>query len=246
MFRALLDDAKNLKYIIESMSELVDEAVFFLRKEMLSMEACDPSLVCKVELDLQSSLFNEYYASEERTVGLSMNALRKISRRIHLGDGMVVELNGGTMDFTLRSSIERQFQCMLLEPQEGVLPTINVDYPVFVEMDVSVFKEGIRDAAIVANSVLFEVNDEEMVISAEGDTERARIRISRNSESVKKFIVKEACCSKFNLGYLVSFLHSSYVSDRVHIYMGNKNLPLRIDFPVEGMRLTFYLAPMEL
>lgn len=246
MFRALLDDANNLKYIIESMAELVDEAVFFLRKEMLSMEACDPSLVCKVELDLQSSLFNEYYASEERTVGLSMNALRKISRRIHLGDGMIVELNGGTMDFTLQSSIERQFQCMLLEPQEGVLPTINVDYPVFVEMDVSIFKEGIRDAAIVANSVLFEVNDEEMVISAEGDTERARIRISRNSESVKKFIVKEKCCSRFNLGYLVSFLHSSYVSDRVHIYMGNKNLPLRIDFPVEGMRLTFYLAPMEL
>ncbi len=246
MFRASLNDAKNLKYIIESMSELVDEAVFFLHKDVLSMEACDPSLVCKVELDLQSSFFNEYQATEERTIGLSMNALRKVSRRIHLGDGMLMELNGGTMDFTLQSSIERQFQCLLLEVQEEVLPTIDVEYPIFVEMDVSVFKEGVRDAAVVANSVLFKVNTEEMIISAEGDTERARIRIPRTSESVKKFVVREECCSKFNLGYLVSFLHSSYVSERVHIYMGGKNLPLRIDFPVEGMRLTFYLAPMEL
>ncbi|MBU7047910.1 MAG: hypothetical protein HXS54_15845, partial [Theionarchaea archaeon] len=103
MFRASLNDAKNLKYIMESMSELVDEAVFFLRKDILSMEACDPSLVCKIELDLQSSFFNEYQVTEERTIGLSMNALRKVSRRIHLGDGMEMELNGGTMDFTLRS-----------------------------------------------------------------------------------------------------------------------------------------------
>lgn len=246
MFRASLNDAKNLKYIMESMSELVDEAVFFLRRDILSMEACDPSLVCKIELDLQSSFFNEYQVTEERTIGLSMNALRKVSRRIHLGDGMEMELNGGTLDFTLRSSIERQFQCMLLEAQEEVLPTINVEYPVFIEMDVSVFKEGVRDAAIVANSVLFEVNPDEMIISAEGDTERARIRIFKNSESVKRFVVTKSCSSKFNLGYLVSFLHSSYVSDRVHIYMGDKNLPLRIDFPVENMRLTFYLAPMEL
>lgn len=246
MFRASLNDAKTLKYIMESISELVDEAVFFLREDMLSMEACDPSLVCKVELDLQSSFFNEYQVSEEKTLGLSMNALRKISRRIHLGDGMEMELNGGTMDFTLRSSIERQFQCMLLETHEEGLPTINVDYPVFIEMDVSVFKEGVRDAAIVANSVLFEVNPEEMIISAEGDTERARIRIFKNSAPVKKFDVKKPCCSKFNLGYLISFLHSSYVSDSVHIYMGDKNLPLRVEFPVEGMRLTFYLAPMEL
>jgi hypothetical protein len=150
------------------------------------------------------------------------------------------------MDFTLMSSIERQFQCMLLEPQVGVLPTIDVEYPVFIEMDVSVFKQGIGDAAIVANSVLFEIDPEEMVISAEGDTERARIRIPKDSESIKKFIVKEKCSAKFNLGYLISFLHSSYISDRVHIYMGDKNLPLRIDFPVEGLRLTFYLAPMEL
>ncbi len=246
MFRAFLNDAKNLKYIIESMSDLVDEAIFFLREDMLSMEACDPSLVCKVELDLQSSFFNEYYATEERTIGLSMGALRKVSRRIHMGDGMFMELNGGTMDFTLKSSIERQFQCMLLEPQVEVLPTIDVEYPVFIEMDVSIFKEGIGDAAIVSNSVLVEVNPEEMVISAEGDTERARIRIVKDSESVKKFVVKESCCSRFNLGYLISFLHSSYVSDRVHIYMGDKNMPLRIDFLVEGLRLTFYLAPMEL
>ena len=246
MFRASLDDAKNLKYIMESISELVDEAVFFLRKNVMSMEACDPSLVCKIELDLQSSFFNEYQLSEDRTIGLSVNALRKVSRRIHLGDGMLMELNGGTMDFTLRSSIERQFQCMLLEAQEEVLPTINVEYPVLIEMDVSVFKEGVRDAAIVANTVLFEVTPEEMIISAEGDTERARIRISKNSESVRRFEVKKNCSSKFNLGYLLSFLHSSYISDRVRISMGDKNLPLRIDFPVESMRLTFYLAPMEL
>ena len=246
MFRASLDDAKNLKYIIESISDLVDEAIFFLRKEKLSMEACDPSLVCKVELDLQSSFFSEYRATEERTIGLSMSALSKVSRRIHLGDGMFMELNGGTMDFTLQSSIERQFQCMLLEAQEDVLPTIDVEYPVFIDMNVSVFKEGVRDAAIVANSVLFEVNPEEMVISAEGDTERARIRINRMSVSVNEFNVRENCSSRFNLGYLLSFLHSSYVSERIHIYMGNKNLPLRIDFPVEGMKLTFYLAPMEL
>lgn len=246
MFRASLDDAKNLKYIIESISDLVDEAVLFLRKDMLRMEACDPSLVCKIELDLRSSFFNEYEASEEQTIGLSMNALRKISRRIHMGEGMLMELNGGSMDFTLKGPIERQFQCMLLEAQEDILPVINVDYPVFIEMDVSIFKEGIRDAAIVTNSVLFEVNSEELIISAEGDTERARIRISKNSESVKKFVCKETCCSRFNLGYLISFLHSSYVSDRVQIHMGDKNLPLCINFPVEGMRLTFYLAPMEL
>ncbi len=246
MFRASVDDAKNLKYIIESISDLVDEAVFFLRKDVLSMEACDPSLVCKVELDLQSSFFAEYKATEERTIGLSMSALSKVSRRIHLGDGMFMELNGGTMDFTLQSSIERQFQCMLLEAQEEVLPTINVEYPVFIDMDVSVFKEGVRDAAIVANSVLFEVNPEEMVISAEGDMERAKIRINRASESVNEFNVREKCSSRFNLGYLLSFLHSSYVSDRIHIYMGDKSLPLRIDFPVEGMKLTFYLAPMEI
>ncbi|MBU7031875.1 MAG: proliferating cell nuclear antigen (pcna) [Theionarchaea archaeon] len=246
MFTASLNDAKNLKYIMESMSDLVDEAVFFLRKDMLRLEACDPSLVCKIELDLHDTFFNEYQASEERTIGLSMSALRKISRRIHLGDGMSLQLNGGTMDFTLHSSIKRQFQCMLLETQEDTLPTIDVEYPVYIEMDVSVFKEAIRDAAIVANSVLFDITPDEMIISAEGDTERARICIHRGSESVRKFEVNKECHSRFNLGYLVSFLHSSYISDLIQIRMGDKTLPLRVDFLIEGMRLTFYLAPMEL
>lgn len=228
------------------MSELVDEAVFFLRKDMLRLEACDPSLVCKIELDLHTSFFNDYQASEERTIGLSMSALRKISRRIHLGDGMSLQLNGGTMDFTLHSSIKRQFQCMLLEAQEEALPTIDVEYPIYIEMDASIFKEAIRDAAIVANSVLFDITPDEMIISAEGDTERARICIHKSSESVRKFEVNKECHSRFNLGYLISFLHSSYVSDIIQIRMGDKTLPLRVDFLIEGMRLTFYLAPMEL
>ena len=97
MFTASLNDAKNLKYIMESMSDLVDEAIFFLRKDMMRLEACDPSLVCKIELDLQDTFFNEYLASEDRTIGLSMSALRKISRRIHLGDGKATDVGVSAM-----------------------------------------------------------------------------------------------------------------------------------------------------
>lgn len=246
MFKAFVEDAKNLKYIIDSISELADEVFFSINKDELIMEACDPSLVCKVELTLLREFFKEFSTKKDLTFWVDLNTLSKISKRIKLGDSLRIDVLENSFGVVLKSLVERRFESALLEGLEESLPIIDTKYETSIEMDSTTFREGIRDVAIIGNTAIFELDEKELKITSEGETGKVRIIIEKENQSVKSFKVKKPCSARFNLSYLMSFLRSSYISDSVFISLKEENLPLKLELPLESGSLIFYLAPMEI
>lgn len=246
MLSATFKDTKNIKYLIDSLSELAEDALIFLEGEGVRVEAADPSLICKIEAFFSKNGFSEYEFEEKKRIGIDVESLAKVTRRIRHEDTMQLFFEEGIMRVSLDGVVRRDFHNALIEPKQEELPHLELEFPVILEMDSSVFREIVKDVSVMGNTVLFGVDEKGFSLTAEGDTGKVKIEVPRDNPAIRKLEKKGDCLCKFNLGYLLSFLRASFVSDTVLINFGGKEIPLKIVCPFEeNSFLTFYLAPME-
>jgi len=246
MFLATFKDTKNMKYLTDALSELAEDAHIIMNGEGIRIEAADPSLICKVEAFFSRGEFTEYEAEGEKKAAIDVESLAKVTRRIRHADVIHLSLEEGLMRVSLAGEVRRDFHNALIEPHQEELPRIDVEYSVRLEMDSSVFREIVKDVAAVGNNVLLCVDEHAFSLTTEGDTGKVRIDIPRENPAIKRLDYKMDCMSKFNLGYLLSFLRASFISEVVVLQFGNKEIPLKLLFPSEGGTfVAFYLAPME-
>lgn len=246
MFLATFKDTKNMKYLTDALSELAEDAHIIMNGEGIRIEAADPSLICKVEAFFSRNEFTEYETEGEKRVAIDVESLAKVTRRIRHADIIHLSLEEGLMRVSLAGEVRRDFHNALIEPHQEELPRIDVDYPARLEMDSSVFREIVKDVAVVGNTVLLCVDEDTFSLTAEGDTGKVRIEIPRENSAMRRLDKKTDCTSRFNLGYLLSFMRASFISEVVVLQFGDKEVPLKLLFPSEGGTfVAFYLAPME-
>jgi len=59
-FEIVFDGAKEFADLIDTASNLIDEAAFKIAEEGISMRAMDPSRVVLLDLNLPASIFSKY------------------------------------------------------------------------------------------------------------------------------------------------------------------------------------------
>jgi DNA polymerase III sliding clamp (beta) subunit (PCNA family) len=107
-----------------------------------------------------------------------------------------------------------------------------------VGIDASVFKDGIKDASIVADHITLEAAEGVFVMRAEGDI--GDIEANIEEETLVEFKLQEPCKSTFNLSYLADV--SGSITGPITIELGSDS-PLLMNFEMGGATIKFVLAP---
>lgn len=245
MFKCEWSNSIMLRDLIDGISDLVDMASFYADEKMLRIEASDPSVICKIEIESKKESFSTYEISSETNFHLDMNLMKKICRRLRTGDKVGMNVENEYLEFTIHNFVERYFRIPLLEFGEP-LPQIDINASVFLRVKGSVFINLIKDIAVIGSSLIIKATPDEITFFSEEDGVRTSITVSKTNSAIEKLNVDTECTSKFNLSYILSFLKTVVSADYIDVSFGEKDTPLKLECPVQNSLIRFYLAPMEI
>lgn len=246
MIEVSVKDSKTFKYILESISEIVDEASFTFFDDSFRIEGADPSIISKIDVFLEKDFFSTFIVEDPVEFGVDMTSLDKVAKRILSGD-MVTLLSHNRenmLEVILNGGFERRFDAPLIELNNN-LPKIDLDFPAVLEMESEVFRNCIKDLAVAGGSVKFFVSPEELVLSSNGELGNVVVTIDSENDAMFGCEVSRPCEARYNLSYLMSFLKAGQISDTIKLSFGDRDFPLKLEFTLESGYMVFFLAPME-
>ncbi|MGM5484127.1 MAG: proliferating cell nuclear antigen (pcna) [Nanobdellota archaeon] len=243
--KLVLSEPKYFKDSISIISELVSETRIKVSNTGLTIISMDPANVAMVIFKLLSSCFSEYKVESETEIGLNLNNLKQVLKRVEVSDIMELETsdNNSRLDITVKGRVTRKFSLPMITLDDKEQKEPNLEFNVDVTMPATLLSSAIEDADVVADSVSIIGNTNKMTVSAEGDLNKVEVDIE-NSDEVKITNKAEATVkSKYSIEYLKKLIAGSKISDNVQISFSN-DYPMKMSFvSVDKASLSFILAP---
>lgn len=235
------------RYFKESMgiiSDLVTEVKLKAKKDRLEVVAMDPANVAMVVFKLFSSGFTQYTVSEEEEVAINLASLKQILRRTKGDDVLSLETtDDNKFKIEMRSNTIRSFSIPTLELEEKEQRVPELNFPLTIEMNSSSLGDAIEDVSVVAESVTFLGEKDQLLVKAEGDLSKAFIEIKPDDETQIKANGADKYKAKYSLEYLRKMIAGGKLSDRVSLQFNN-DYPLKLEYKVmDRLLLSFILAP---
>lgn len=245
MFKAEIEDTALLKDSMKTISDLISEGLFQLEEDGIKLVAADPAMVALVDFQIEKEVFETYELEEEEKVGLNLENLYSILRRVKSGDKIILEMREDDSRFhiTMENTSTRNFSLPILNLSEDDIPsTDDLEFTVTAELDTSVVEDAIKDAMVVGDSVKITADETGINITSEGDQSNVDFRIDSEAESVLELEGGEAE-SMFSLDYLNNMIGAKKLSETVSVKLG-EDFPMRMEFKVpDKANLSFVLAP---
>ncbi|RLE96774.1 MAG: proliferating cell nuclear antigen (pcna) [Thermoprotei archaeon] len=237
-------DARDWKYLIQSLEAIIDEANFVADDEALRLRALDPSRIAMVDLYIPREAFNMYEVEGEVRIGVNFDDLNKILRRAKKDDRVIMAVEGGRLRITLSGKAERTFSLPLIDIVGEELPTPRVTFDVSAKMLSDTLRDALKDAEMVSDTAKFVGEEAELKIVARSDKGELEAKFSMEAGSLLEYEVKSPATASYSLNYLNDIVGKAYrVSDVVTVeFSTNKPLSLTFDIAGGGM-LRYYLAP---
>jgi proliferating cell nuclear antigen len=245
MFRATISDKKLLIDSIATIAELIDEGVFKISKEGISLMAADRAMVAVVNFKISSKAFDEFEVDKEQEIGLNISNFLSVLKRAKGDDKITLRLQDSSkLEIVFKNSSKRRFVLPLLDiTQEEVPPIDQLEFKASAELEPEVLESGIQDADVVSDALLFEATSNKLIMRAEGDISKTEMELEKGEKPLIDLKSDGSVRSRYPLDYLKKMIKASKLSDRVKIYFG-QDYPMKIDF-VSGdkVRLIFVVAP---
>lgn len=234
-----LDHPKIFSEIVGIISELVLEVRIKVSKEGMNIIAIDPANVAMVIFKLPATAFSELDIDNEEVLGVSLDSLKSVLRRIKPGSILVMTKEENELRLQIRDKIKKEFNLALIdvEGEEKNIP--NLEFSSKVEMASADFSEAIEDCSVVADSCSFVSDVDKFVIQAKGNLNSFKSEFSSDELNVQTI---EKSASKYSLEYLQKMIKATKLVDKVKINFSN-DYPLRLDFTTPFIELGFILAP---
>jgi len=243
MFTAILDDISLLEDCVATISELIDEAEFKVRKDGIHLLAADRAVVAVVDFYFSSENFREYNYESDATIGISLQPFLKVLKRARKDDVLIMQLEESYLTLVLKGVSTRRFKLPLIEIHSEVPPGIEkLNFPASVDIRSDVLQDCVRDAELVADSLVFELSPEKLVIKAEGDSSVVEAELTKDSDAVRINTGKEAR-ARYSIEYLKKMLKASKSADIATLAF-DTNYPMKLTFAMQDrVKLSFILAP---
>lgn len=244
MFKAVMSDSSLLKDSISTIGELIDEGIFKVNKDGLSLIAADRAMVAVVDFKLPATVFEKFEVDKEEKIAVNLTNLVSVLKRAGGNEKVELELKDNKLEIKFKNSSTRKFTVPLLDITQEEIPPVNqLEFKAKAKIRSDVFKSGIEDADIVSDSVVFEANDDKFVMSASGDISSAELTLEKGNEALIDFDVKEATKARYPLDYLKKMIKASKLANEINLRW-SKDYPLRMDFvSVDKVSMGFVLAP---
>ncbi len=232
---------ETLKELIGVLSTLVDEAKFNISEDGLNVKAVDPAHVAMVDLNLKSSAFDEYQASEVE-LGIDINRLNDVLRLAKPNDS--ISINHDNEKNRLILKVANITRSMSLVDTTGMSdPKVpNVPLPVKVVIKTTELGQGIRASESIADHISLSVTPEGFELASEGETDSVNLKLTK--DLLEKLDCKEPVKSLFSLDYFSNMIKSVTSSDIVTMHLGT-DYPVKLEFEIangEG-HVEYLLAP---
>ncbi len=243
--RLTLAEPKFLVDSINVLSELVSDARFSIDKEKIELVAMDPANVVMVIFKLLGSAFTEYKVEKPVEIGVNLDNLKQILRRVKGADILILELDNekNRLKIWLKGETNRLFNLSLIDIGEEKQKIPELKFPLRVETNAYVFDGAIEDVGVVAESVALIGKKDMLLVEAEGNLSDARVEISEDDDTKISNTTKGDIAAKYSIDYLRKIIKGGKLASNVVISF-DKDYPLKVDYKVvDKLALTFILAP---
>lgn len=243
MFSAELSDARILRDSIDTISQIIDEGSFKIKKDGIELLATDRAMVAAVNFKLASSAFQRYECDKETAIGLNLSNFLTVLKRASGLLRMKIGEDATLMELTIVGDSVRNFSIPLIViSSEDIPPISQLDFPASAEMKASVIEEGIADAEIIADSVVIEVSENAFMMRAEGDSSRTDLKVEKGNEPLVSLDARDSVKSRYPLDYLKKFIKAAKIADIAKIQLGN-DYPMKLELRGSDVYLAMVLAP---
>lgn len=231
-----LENPTLLSKAVELISDLVLEVRIKVNEFGLSISAIDPAKVAMVGYKLPKSAFSEFN-SEDETLGVSLDDLKKILKRCGTKSALTLEKTGNLLSITIEDKIKRDFTLALIEIDSEDKEMPSLEFSNKVEVESIDLISAIEDCGVVSESCSFEIKEGKFIIQAKG-INSARTEFPSESASISG----EDCVAKYSLDYLQKFIKGSKLVEKTTLEFA-KDHPLKFCIKSEHMEIDFILAP---
>ncbi len=244
MFKATISDISLLRDSIDTISQLIGEGIFNLNKEGISLIATDRAMVAVVKFELKKDAFKEYKCEKDMSIGVNIENLLLILRRAKSTDNITLEVekDKSKLKIEMEGDGLRKFSIPLLDISKGEIPEIDqLDFSTKMQLKTKTMEEGISDADIISDSVIFETSDKKLFIKTEGDSSSVESKIDDNNGIVE--ISGDNVRSRYALEYLKKMMKAGKISEIASLQMG-RDFPMKLEFKQpDKVSMSFVLAP---
>lgn len=225
---------------VEIISELVSEVAIKINEFGLSISAIDPANVAMVGFKIPRNAFSQFEVGKE-TLGVNLDNLKKILKRAGPGSSLVLEKQDNVLNVNIEDRIKRKFSLMLIDVDSEEIDfhskVSRMEFSSKVEMNSIDLVSSVEDCAVVADSCGFKIESGKFIVEAKG-INSARSEFSGDEAQIDG----ENSKAKYSLEYLQKFLKAAKMCEKTSINFAEDH-PLKIDFRVPNMELSFVLAP---
>ncbi len=248
LFEAKLADAGILKNALEAVCELVkDEVSFQLSSDGISMNAMDPANVSMVVFRLLRPAFDEYKVEGTgQALGVDLEKLYQVLKQSNPGDSVTLSSDGKKMKVVFSgASGKRTFHLSLVEMQGEGKKVPSLTFDASIVLPASVLSQGVSDAAVFGDSIVFSTDGESFTMSASGDSkgDAMESRLAKGDESLKDMSVGAPARARYAIDYLKKMIKGSKLADTVRLQF-KSDFPMQLDYTkLDTLQLQYILAP---
>jgi len=244
MFKAVMSDSSLLRDSISTIGELIDEGIFKVNKNGLQLIAADRAMVAVVDFKLPATVFDEFEVDKEQNIAVNMTNLVSVLKRVGGNERLELELKDNKLEIRMKNASTRKFTVPLLDITQEEIPPINqLDFKARVKVKSDILKNGIEDADIVSDSVVFEASKDGFNLKASGDISSTELALEKGNDALLDLNATGVVTARYPLDYLKKMIKASKLADEINLRW-SKDYPMRMDFTsVDKISLSFILAP---
>ena len=186
MFKATLNDPEVFKNSMGVISNIIDECLFKVDSNGLSLLSPDRNVIVVVDFKLLSTAFDEFEVEGEVNLGLNMANLMGILKRVKPTDKVTLKSTANKLEIVVEGGNgKRKFDLPLLDLKVEKPPIDQLKFTGKADLESHILEEGVEDAGVVSDSVVLEVSPELFKLAAKGDVSSAPITISSLKEQTR-------------------------------------------------------------
>jgi proliferating cell nuclear antigen len=239
----LYPSAKGFAKAMEAVWNIIDEGVFKIGKDQISLIAMDPSQISMIIFRLPKETFLEYSVEEPLSVGIDIDYAKKILKRAKANEQIRLSVDKGKLIMTFETEkSKREFRVPLLDLTEGVSKEPPIEYSNSFKMCADTIRDIVDDTSIVSNYVKFVIEPDRVSIDIKSESGEIREDFKVDGEEVMEISAESGARALYPVQYLSDILKATRKSDIITIYMETEK-PLRMEFNLEGAFIRYYLAP---
>ncbi len=245
MFKLVLSDVDLLRNTIPIIAEIIDEGVFRVDQNGISLVSPDRAMVAVIDMKILSTAFDEYKCEGEELLGVNMAGLAAVMKRVKPNDKLILEKETGDNKFTItiKGDGTRRFVIPLIDVKTEKPPIDKLAFTGRVELESRLVEDGIADADVISDAVILEANGQSFAIKAKGDVSFASMELKKSDKGLLDLKAEGNIRAQYPLEYLKKMIKAAKLSEQMVIEFGT-DYPVRIGFrSIDKMELNFVLAP---